>query len=548
MRVSHKLSFRPKLSHLAIAGAVVLVAFVGLLYWHTHDLDLVIAGGIVVDGTGAAPYRADVAIRNGKIVGVSRWLYWLAHAETRINAEGKIVAPGFIDAHTHVEANLPQSKEFKPANFLKQGVTTLITGNCGRSRTDIAAMLDSLESRGTYINVATLIGHNSVRKQVMGQAARVPSPSELLQMKRLVARGMDEGAFGFSTGLAYTPGRFATVDELVALAKIAAERGGIYASHVRSEASGGEEAICEALTVGQRSGAVIQISHIKCSGRGQWNSMRQRLNLLNKARAAGLRVYIDAYPYERSSTTTDILLPDWAVADRRAGVRLVASDQQARQRLRQDILDKLRTDGWRDLSHVRLVAGRQEWIGRTLAEIPIPTNLLDQQVENLIEVSLRGGAQAIYADMSEADVTEALLNEFCVFGSDSAVRDPEGDYRPHPRGSGTFPRIFKTYVRETGRLELSQAVRKASGLAAEIFGLEERGHLTAGEWADVVIFDLSTIEDRADYDQPFADPLGIDYVIVNGVIVVDHGSFTENNPKGLPLRKSIKATAVLADR
>jgi N-acyl-D-amino-acid deacylase len=546
MRSRHKLRFGPNFSHMVIAG-IALVAVVGLIFWYLDDFDLVIAGGLVADGTGVVPYRADVAIRKGKVVGVSRWRYWLVRAKTRINAEGKIVAPGFIDVHTHIEANLPQSGEFRPANFLKQGVTTVITGNCGRSRTDVAAMLDSLERSGTYINVATLIGHNSVRKQVMGQAARVPSPSELLQMERLIARGIDEGAFGFSTGLAYMPGRFATVDELVALARIAAERGGIYASHIRNEASRGEEAIREALIVGQRSGAVTQISHIKCSGRGQWNSMQQRLDLLSEARAAGLRVYADAYPYERSSTTTDILLPDWAVANGRAGVRLASSDQRARQRLRRDILDRVRTDGWRDLSHVRLAAGRQEWVGHTLAETPVPTSSLDRQIENLIEVSFRGGAQAIYADMDEADVALAVSNDFCVFGSDSAVRDPDGDYQPHPRGSGTFPRIFKNYVRETSRLELSKAVRKASGLAAEIFGLEHRGHLVAGEWADVVIFDLPIIEDRADYDQPFAEPIGIDYVIVNGVTVVDHGSFTENQPAGLTLRKSRLATGALAE-
>jgi N-acyl-D-aspartate/D-glutamate deacylase len=380
----------------------------------------------------------------------------------------------------------------------------------------------------------------------MGQEARAASPNELEQMKQVVASGMEEGAFGFSTGLAYTPGRFATLDELTALTRVAAERGGIYASHIRNEASGGEEAIREALAVGKQSGAVVQISHLKCSGRGQWGSMSRRLNLLDEARASGLRVFADAYPYERSSTTTDILLPDWAVADKRAGVRQAASNQQIRQRLRQDILNKLRADGWQELRHVRLVAGRKEWIGRTLAEVPVPANTLDGQIENLIEVSLRGGAQAIYADMNEADVAGALSNQFCIFGSDSAVRDPEGDYRPHPRGSGTFPRIFKLYVRETGKLELSQAVHKASGLAAAILGLDGRGTLSTGAWADIVIFDLSTIEDRADYDQPFAEPVGIEYVIVNGSVAVDHGMLTDNPPTGAALRPAIKPSPNLA--
>lgn len=522
---------------LSVAAALLLCGLAGFFYWSWRGLDLVIVGGLVADGTDARPFPSDVAIRDGKIVGVSRWLYWLAPAQHRINARGKIVAPGFIDVHAHVEANLPKSGEFKPANFLKQGVTTIVTGNCGRSRTDVAVMLSVLERNGSYINVATLVGHNSVRRQVMEQAARVPSADELRRMKSLVERAMEEGALGFSTGLAYTPGRFAAVDELVALAQIAAEYGGIYASHIRNEAKDGEDAIREALSVGKQAGAVVQISHLKCSGRRQWHSMQRRLNLLDEARAAGLRVYADVYPYERSSTTTDILLPDWAVANKRAGLKLAAGNQQARQRLRHDILNQLKADGWTDLTHVKLVAGQKAWIGRTLAEVPVLASTLDQQVENLIEVSLRGGAQAIYSDMNEADVAEALSNEFCVFGSDSAVRDPEGDYRPHPRGSGTFPRIFKQYVREKGRLDLSQAVRKSSGLAAEIFGLKDRGHIAAGEWADIVIFDLSLIEDRADYEQPFAEPLGIDYVIVNGVVAVDHGSFTNNPPAGMALRR-----------
>jgi N-acyl-D-aspartate/D-glutamate deacylase len=507
-----------------------------LYYWYWYDLDLVIAGGLVVDGTARAPRRGDVAIRGGRIAGVSRWLYRWAPALVRINARDRVVAPGFIDVHTHIEPNLPARSAFKPANFLKQGVTTLITGNCGRSRTDVSVMLDTLDRLGSYANVATLVGHNSVRRQVMGTDARPPDLHELRQMQQIVTRGMREGAFGFSTGLAYAPGRFAMIDELIALARAAAERGGVYASHIRNEGSRGEEAIEEALAVGRQAGAVTQISHLKSAGRGQWRSMARRLKMLAQARAAGLHVYSDAYPYECSSTTTDILLPDWAVADNRANLRQVAGNQVLRQRLRDDILSKLQADGWRNLTHVSLVAGRQEWIGRTLAEAPTSAATTEQQIENLIAISLRGGAQAIYADMDEADVAAVLTDDFSVFGSDSGVRDPEGDYRPHPRGVGTFPRIFKIYVRETGRLDLPRAVRKASGMAAEIFGIEGRGHLVAGEWADVVIFDPTAIEDRADYEQPFAEPRGIDYVIVNGVVVVAHGSFTEHLPAGRALR------------
>jgi len=522
----------------SLSFTLLITSVVIFWYWQVGDVDLLIINGLVVDGTENEPYRGDIAIDQGKIVGISRWRYLLAQARRTIDAQGQVVAPGFIDVHTHIEANLPQSGVFRPGNFLKQGVTTLITGNCGRSRTDVGRMLDELEAHGTSINVATLIGHNSVRRSVMDQATRYPSENELQQMARLVSRAIDEGALGFSTGLAYSPGRFASLNELVYLAIAAADRGGMYVSHIRDESSEGEDAIREAIRIGQTSGAITHISHIKCSGRAHWHSMAERLRLLDQARTGGLQIFTDVYPYDQSSTTTDILLPDWALADKRAGLRRVARDLQQRQALRESILDKLKLDGWENLKYVRLVAGKADWIGRTLAEVPTPAPTLNQQVENLIEISLRGGTQAIYADMNEADVRLALVNSYSVFGSDSAVRDPEANYRPHPRGSGTFPRIFHHYVYRTGYLKLGEAVRKASGLAAEIFGLPDRGHLRAGEWADVVIFDPDQIEDRADYYQPFAEPIGIAYVIINGVVTVENGSFTEEVPSGRALRNA----------
>jgi N-acyl-D-amino-acid deacylase len=501
-------------------------------------VDLLIVNGLIVDGKGSEPYSADIAIRRGKIIGISRWRYLLTQPRRKIDARGYVVAPGFIDVHTHIEANLPRSGVFQPANFLKQGVTTLITGNCGRSRTDIAQMLSDLGKHGTRINVATLIGHNSIRKAVMDQAARAPTAAELHKMGLLVGSAIDQGALGFSTGMAYSPGRFASISEIINLAIAASARGGMYVTHIRNEAHGGETGIREAIKIGQAAGAITQISHIKCSGRALWHSMAERLRLLDQAREAGLQVYADVYPYDQSSTTTDILLPDWALTQGRAALRRAEKDQRSRQDLRDAILAKLSLDGWDTLNYVRLVSGKQDWIGRTLAEVPLGAATLNQQVENLIEVSMRGGAQAIYADMSEADVRLALADSHSVFGSDSAVRDPDGNYKPHPRGSGTFPRIFHRYVRQTGDLKLSEAVRKASGLAAEIFGLRDRGHLQTGEWADVVIFDLEKIEDRADYDQPFAEPMGVAYVIVNGIITVENGAFTEEPPSGRALRNS----------
>ena len=527
---------------LSYIGLGVLVGgILGGAFWFIflpyRDIDVLISNGTVVDGTGGPARVCDVAIRDGRIVGLSNWKFYFSRATIRIDARGRVVAPGFIDVHTHVEPNIPPSGPFRADNFLRQGVTTLITGNCGRSRTDIAALLRGLEKNGSYINVATLVGHNSVRQQIMGLASRHPTAEELDRMKALVDRALKDGAVGFSTGLEYVPGRFADLSELVALARVSADDGGLYASHIRNEGPKGIEALREALEIGRQSGAPTEISHFKSTGPRQWHTIGQRLELVDQARAAGQTVTLDVYPYARSSTTTDVLLPDWAVQDSRSGLRQVSKSAQIRQQLHADIVSRINEEGWKDLSFVRLAAGRPEWIGKTLAQAPTLAPDLNQQVENLIEISLRGGTQAVYADMDEQDVAQVANYPYCVFGSDSAVRDPMAQYQPHPRGCGTFPRIFSRYVRTEGLLSLTQAVHKASGQAAQIFGLTDRGILRSGYWADIVVFDPNSIEDKADYDKPFAEPVGLDYVIVNGVVAVDHGALTREKAAGMPLKK-----------
>lgn len=518
---------------------VIIGGAVGALFWVTflpyRDVDILISNGTVFDGSTNAPRVCDVGIRDGKIVGLSRWRFYFSRAKLYIDATDRIVAPGFIDVHTHVEQNLPTPGPFRADSFLRQGVTTLVTGNCGRSRTDIAGLFKSLERAGSYVNLASLVGHNSVRQQVMGLESRHPTSEELSRMRHLVDKAIKDGAVGLSTGLVYVPGRFADASEVLALAKVAANNGALYVSHVRDEGREGIEALREALEIGRQAGTATQISHFKSTGPRQWHTIAQRLALLDQARQDGQQVTIDLYPYTRSSTTTDVLLPDWALKDSRSGLRQVASSRQLRRKLYDDIVAHMNDEGWPDLSFVRLVAGKKEWIGKTLAQVPVVAQDLNQQIENLIEISLMGGAQAVYSDMNEQDVAEAAAYAYSVFGSDSAVRDPTGDYLPHPRGCGTFPRIFRRYVMEQGLLTMATAVHKTSGQAAEIFHLPNRGFLHSGYWADLVIFDAAQIADRADYEQPFAEPLGIDYVIVNGVVAVDHGNLTSNPPSGMPV-------------
>lgn len=518
-----------------LGGSVASAYFILTPY---RNLDVLIVNGTVIDGSGASPRVCDVGIRDGRIVALSRWRFLLSHAKLVVEARDRIVTPGFIDVHTHVEPNIPSSGPFRADNFLRQGVTTLITGNCGRSRTDIAAMFRGLEKNGSYINLATLVGHNSVRQQVMGLVSRQPTTEELNGMRSLVDRAMKDGAVGFSSGLEYVPGRFAETSEVVALARVAANDGGLYASHIRDEGPKGMEAIREALEIGKQAGAATQISHFKSTGPRQWHTIIERLDLLDEARANGQAVTIDVYPYTSSSTTTDVLLPDWALKDNRSGLRQAAESPEIRQKLHLDIASRLMMEGWSDLSFVRLAAGRPEWIGKTLEQVPKIASDFNGQIENLIDISLRGGAQAVYANMNEQDVAQVVSYPYCVFGSDSAVRDPTAQYLPHPRGYGTFPRVFRQYVRDQNLLSVVEAVHKASGQAAAIFQLGERGVLRPGYWADVVVFDPNTIEDKANYDKPFAEPVGLDYVIVNGTVAVDHGFLTSDKPAGMPVTRA----------
>jgi N-acyl-D-amino-acid deacylase len=538
-RLSRSTSRRRRLFLLALAPVVLVLgalAFGWFALAPYRHLDLLIVNGSVVDGSGAPARATNIGIRDGTIVELSRWKFYFSSADRTIDAGGHIVSPGFVDVHTHVEPNLPVNAAFRADNFLRQGVTTIITGNCGRSRTDVAAMFRTLEKNGSYINVATLVGHNSVRQQIMENASRAPTPPELNGMRAIVDSAMKEGAIGFSTGLEYVPGRFAEMSEVVALAKVAAKYDGIYASHIRDEGPKGIEAIREALEVGKQAQIATEISHFKASGPRQWHTIISRLDLVDEARAEGQQVSLDVYPYTSSSTTTDILLPDWAIKDNRAGLRQMISEPQLRQKLHADILALLTDEGWKDLSFVRLAAGNPEWIGKTLAQAPIVSQDVNQQIENLIDISLHGGAQAVYDSMNEDDVEQVITYTYCVFGSDSAVRDPSAQYHPHPRGCGTFPRVFAQYVREKKLLTIEEAIHKASGEAAERFHLPNRGLIQPGYWADVVIFDSNTIADTATYDLPFGEPSGIDYVIVNGRVAVDHGAMTSQKPAGMPVR------------
>ena len=555
---------------LALVALILIGAAVGLFLLYKgprpspaclQEFDLIITGAEIIDGSGEKAVFADIGIKDKRIACVGD----LAGAKSQkvIDATGLTVTPGFIDVHTHVERNVPTNSPFVAPNFVHQGVTTIITGNCGRSFLDIAKFFKLLEANGSQVNVATLIGHNTVRQSVMKQSSSVPSPQQLQQMNVLVDRAMADGAFGMSTGLVYVPGTFARTDEIVALAKAIARRDGIYVSHIRDEGSKGEAAIREAITIGEKTGAHVHISHFKAQGPNQWGAAQARLDLLKSAQNLGQVVSLDQYPYSASSTGLAVLLPSWLSDGSLSAAQRKLNDPATRARVLREMLAQLHDSGWKDYSFARIAYCQfdRSLIGLNIAEVTerrseshhvkavkakgnslstksdteVENNLL-QQADTVIDLYTHGGAQMVFFDMAEQDIETIIKNSAVMFGSDSSVRGDDTSSRPHPRGLGTFPRILGFYARDKGLLSLEEGVRRMTSLPATTFGISKRGYIQVDYWADLVIFDRNRIRDRATYEEPFNVPDGIAYVIVNGAIVLDQNAPTTVNP-GMVIRR-----------
>lgn len=567
-------------------GLMLLVG-AGVVWWLNRPMyDLLIVNGTVVDGSGNTPQQVTVAVSDGKIAAVGR--LWGAEATQIVDATGLVVAPGFVDVHTHVEASLPSgTAAFRAPNFVRQGVTTLITGNCGSSALNLDDVFDRLDRNGSTVNVASFVGHNTVRKEVMDRDQRPPTETEQRRMDSLVAHAMTDGALGLSTGLAYVPGAYATADEVTELARVVARDSGLYVSHIRNEAAQGLAALEEALAIGRAAHLPVHISHFKASGRGQWGRISERLALLEQARAEGLTVSIDQYPYTASSTSLDLMLPNWALEGDAAARRTRLNDPALRSQVVADMKDQLRTNGWNDYAFARVVAYPPDTTvnGMSIAEIaqrrlirpplspsspkptplrsnatpprsaalgsPRPASSLDAQIGTVLAMIARGGAQMVYFDMSEDDVRSVMRQPGTMFGTDSAVRSENTSSKPHPRGMGTFPRLLARYVASKPDalhvpgassapiqpvMTLAEAVRKMSALPAQTFGLKQRGRIATGYWADLVLFDLATIQDEATYEHPLKRPQGIRYVLVNGRLVLHDGVLTSEAP-GRALRR-----------
>lgn len=493
--------------------------------------DLVLRGGRVVDGTGSPARFADVAVREGKIVAVGS--IGLEAGDREIDARGLVVAPGFIDVHTHADevAEQPEAQ-----NFVRMGVTTIVVGNCGGSAVDLKKFWTEIAATNVAVNVATLVGHNSVRQRAMGGSFnREPTEEELAEMKELVRQAMEEGALGLSTGLIYLPGTFSRTEEIIELAKVASEYGGIYVSHMRDEGREIWSALEELFRIAREAKIPAHISHIKLSGKSAWGQAEKVLALVEAQRRSGLDLTQDQYAYTASSTGISQLVPEEAREGGKFAERM--ADPQEKARVTEEMKRRLKLRGQEDFAYAVIAHYRKDSSlnGLNIKEAARKlhgSETLDDQIEVIIEIVKEGGASGVFHGMNEEDLRTFMRHPNTMFACDSGLRK-FGEGVPHPRGYGNNARVLGRYVREEKVLRMEEAVRRMTTLPAQVFGIKGRGQVAEGYSADLVIFDEDKVLDAATYNQPHRWPEGVDYVLVNGNVVLEKGNFTGGGGKGI---------------
>ena len=521
--------------------------------------DILIKQATIIDGTGNAGWTGDIGIKNGRFAAIDFALNSEASQKV-IQGSGMVVSPGFIDIHCHSDLALLHDPlaEIK----LRQGVTREVIGNCGISLVPLEpatrgiAITDALsnfgrctgkiewlsfeeyrsclEKGGLSINVMALVGHGMLRIAAMGFSNKIPDDAQISHMKRMLADAMDQGAIGMSTGLIYAPGIFAETEELLSLSKVVGEKGGFYASHIRNEAEGVLAAIDEVIRIGIEANVPVHISHLKLTGKRNWNLSQRVIEKLINAHERGVDLTCDVYPYFSSSTSLTALIPPWAIEGGVDALVFRLKDSAQRNRIMNDISEGL--PGWEDMyhnagwnkitiSHIDS-AGNKDMEGKTIEAIALEKGLDPfQLILELIETD-GNRVKIISETMSEKNVADFLKLPFAMVGSDS--QPTEG--KPHPRLYGTFPRVIRRFVRELKVLTLPEAVRKMTGLSAQRLGLKDAGTLKPGYRADAVLFDPNTFSDTATYDSPCRFPEGIKAVIVNGAVVIDGSNHTGATP------------------
>jgi N-acyl-D-amino-acid deacylase len=491
-----------------------------------NTCDVLIKNGRIIDGTGNSWFYGDVAVKDGKIIAVGKLAGY--SAPKTIDANKMIIAPGFIDVHAHVESGIFQWPTAD--NYIYDGVTTVITGNCGGSASNLQNFFHRIDSLHPSINIASLVGHNTIRDQVMHHDNRLPTAIEQHQMESLVEAAMKDGAVGLSTGLIYIPGTFANTEEVVGLAKMASRYNGVYASHIRNEESKAIQAINEAIDIGKAANIPVEISHFKIGGKANWGTSNITLGLVQQARLEGWDVTIDQYPYTASSTNLGVRMPDWAFAGGNDSLKIRLHDPVLRAQIKKEMLQQLQKYKFKNYSYcvVASYPADSSYNGKSITDI---NKLMGrkskarEEAETIMDMVEKGGAQMVYHSMNEDDVKYIMKYPFCMTGADAGVPVP-GKGMPHPRGYGTNARVLGKYVREEKVISLEEAIRRMTSLAAQKFQLKDRGLLKEGMVADIVIFDDKTVSDHATFEQPHQYSTGFFYVLVNGQLVVENGKHT----------------------
>lgn len=517
--------------------------------------DVLIKNANVIDGSGKPGFKADVGVKDGKIAAIGQNLD--GEAAQIVDSTGLVLSPGFIDPHTH--SDLALLEDPKGQSKIRQGVTSEVIGNCGYSPAPLmgaaikeaeADMLGSsfkitwrtfseylqqFANPGVALNVVPLVGHNTVRGSVLGYDDIQPTPEQQKAMEDLVASAMQSGAHGISTGLYYPPGFYAKTEEVIGLARVVAEHGGVYASHIRSESDALFESIDEAIEIGKQSGAQVHISHLKLEGYHNFEGADELLEKIENANRAGIPTGVDQYPYDASSTWLGAMLPNWSQAGGSEAVGERMKDPEIRKQLRKDWeenrIDWQNRGGVNTFDQILVVSaqGRPEVIGMNVQEIADQDGKDPLEVLfDLIEIS-KGGASGVWFDQLEDNVRKLMQYPRLSIGSDGlavAKEGPSATRMGHPRSFGTFPRVLGRYVREYGVLPLEEAVRKMTSQTAAYFHLEGRGRVSVGNWADIVLFDPQTVIDKATFVEPAQYPEGIPHVMVNGQWVIRDGAHT----------------------
>jgi len=513
-------------------GAVLLAFVIATPRAQTPAYDLVIRNGRIVDGTGSPWYLGDVAVRNDTIVRIAPRIE--APATRVIDAGGKVVAPGFIDIHTHARRGIFDVPTAD--NYVRQGVTTLMEGPDGSSPLPIKPFLDRVAAKRITPNFGLFVGQGSVRDEVIGPVNRKATAAELDRMRAIVRQGMEDGAFGLSSGLFYVPGTFTPTAEVVELAKVAGRMGGIYISHMRDEASGILDSVRETIEIGEKGGLPTQVTHHKVIGKANWGKSVDTLRLVDEARARGVDATIDQYPYTASSTSIQAaLIPAWALEGGRPAVLKRLQTPSMRTELRGETARLIREErGGGDPQNVQLA--RCDWDhsldGKRLGDVTKGRGLeptIDNAAETALWIVESGGCAGIFHAISEEDLQRILRHPATMIGSDGEV-PIFGQANPHPRSYGTFVRVLGRYVRELKVITLEDAVRKMSAFPAQRIGLADRGVLREGMKADIAVFDPATVRDVATFERPHQYAEGVIAVIVNGQVAFENGTMTAARP------------------